>query len=320
VSRSAAQTGTGIAAAREDHKHDINSGTAVSISGRANATGVQPSVALSDHTHAVALGVQTFSSNGTLLTTTGVALIDTGAGGRQITLCNPALISAFEPIWLIHTAGSSTSISLVRFGSEKIDGTASTRFFSGVADHFGRFFLWTDGTDWYTGVLSQPDGTTTPTAATASAGTAGASVRAAAVDHQHQVSTAAPGVLGRANAAGSSASLARADHVHDAGDGVFDFLTSGTHALPDADFIAVDTSGGVCTITLPATPVVSGNCRSYSLKKVTTDTNKISIDPPGSEFVEGVSGVTLDLPNSTATTRPSWTLVYNSDDDAWWVF
>ncbi len=60
--------------------------------------------------------------------------------------------------------------------------------------------------------------------------------------------------------------------------------------------------------------------RIYAIKKKTTDTNKITLDPPGSVVIEGGTGGTnLDLPGSTGTTRPSWTIAYDGNDDVWWV-
>jgi len=54
----------------------------------------------------------------------------------------------------------------------------------------------------------------TPQAASAAAGSAGASTSASRADHVHQVSTGTPTDVGTANAAGAATSLARSDHVH----------------------------------------------------------------------------------------------------------
>lgn len=54
----------------------------------------------------------------------------------------------------------------------------------------------------------------TPSAVTASVGSAGSSALTSRYDHTHQVSTAAPVSVGTANSEGSASTLSRSDHVH----------------------------------------------------------------------------------------------------------
>jgi hypothetical protein len=315
VDKSAAAAGSSTHAARVDHKHDVSTATAASQSARANAEGTATTLARSDHAHALALTIQTRSTTGALNVGTGMLFIT--ANSLTINLPAPSSIAAFLPIF-VALAGTAVFATLHRNGSEKIDGVAGDLMIAGGTG--ATYLLWTDGTDWYTGPMVYTDRATTPQAANAVAGSPGGSSKPAAQDHSHQVGTDTPIGFGRANTDGASGFLARADHQHDSGDGTFDdSLVTGTHSLPDADFIVVDTSGGNVTINLPTSPVLTGTCRSYSLKKKTTDTNKITVHPLGTDLVEGVNA-NLDLPNSTATTRPSWTLVWDDNGAAWWVF
>lgn len=66
VTNSAAVTGTSVALARADHKHDVDSATGVTI-GATNAEGSSTSLALADHTHQVSNLNFTSEAIGTIL-------------------------------------------------------------------------------------------------------------------------------------------------------------------------------------------------------------------------------------------------------------
>jgi hypothetical protein len=315
VDKSTALAGSSTHAARVDHKHSISTASPANITGRANAEGSATSLARSDHAHALAATVQSISTNTTLATTTGVALIDTGAGGRTITLPDPATMAAFLPVLMIHSAGSSTSITLARHASESIDGGASNRIIISKTD--GRFWLWTDGTNWFTGLMFPTDTLTNPATLGATGVYPGGSSYPSPADHVHNVSVGTPVGFARANAIGSSSALAAADHQHDAGDVTINYATSATTALGEEDFLNVDTSGGNVSITLPNSPS-SGQGRKWTLYKTTTDSNKITISPPGAQNVQGANAA-FDLPGSTGSGHPSWTLLYDTNNDEWWV-
>lgn len=90
---------------------------------------------------------------------------------------------------------------------------------------------------------------------------------------------------------------------------------TGTGNLLDTDeSVLVDSSGGAVSLTLP-TPASS---MSFTLKKVTTDANTITLVRAGTETIEGASS-DLALPGSDATDLPAWSLIYDQPNDAWWV-
>jgi hypothetical protein len=78
------------------------------------------------------------------------------------------------------------------------------------------------------------------------------------------------------------------------------------------EFIRVDTSGANRTLTLPD-PATKGK---FVIKKMTTDTNTISLARFAAENIEGTAATYL-LPGSAGTGRPAWTVW--SDGTDWWV-
>lgn len=82
----------------------------------------------------------------------------------------------------------------------------------------------------------------------------------------------------------------------------------------DDEWLLVDTSGGNASIALPQ----PASSQSFRLKKTTTDTNTITLTRVGTETIEGAaSGHTLT--GSGGTDLPSYALVYDQPNNAWWV-
>lgn len=125
--------------------------SAVSISGRSgNAAGVSSAHARADHKHAIALAVTNASSSPhALATDTGVLLVDTSTIQIDVQLPDPATVTALLPVLIVDAANNAAAkeIHLLRAAAEKVDGVAATRV---LAVSGGRWWLWTDGVDWYT--------------------------------------------------------------------------------------------------------------------------------------------------------------------------
>ncbi len=125
--------------------------SAVSISGRSgNAAGVSSAHARADHMHAIALAVTNASSSPhALATDTGVLLVDTSTIQIDVQLPDPATVTALLPVLIVDAANNAAAkeIHLLRAAAEKVDGVAATRV---LAVSGGRWWLWTDGVDWYT--------------------------------------------------------------------------------------------------------------------------------------------------------------------------
>lgn len=124
--------------------------SAQAINARApNSEGTSPSLPRADHNHEVALVVTPASSSPHVLAaTTGVLLVDTTAD-MDVQLPAPGTVSGLLPVLIVDATNNAAGkpIDLVRFGAEKIDGIAATKT---LAVNGGRWWLWTDGTDWYT--------------------------------------------------------------------------------------------------------------------------------------------------------------------------
>lgn len=123
--------------------------------------------------------------------------------------------------------------------------------------------------------------------------------------------------IARANSEGVSADAARVDHVHDGGVVAI--------SVKLADFTLTRTDE-VVLISTGAGPVVCGpdgatitSPRSWLLKKISSDTDTITIQPPTGHSVEGGAiNAPYVLPGSAATDLPAWTLVYQGGT-SWWV-
>jgi hypothetical protein len=323
VTKAAASAGASSNVARQDHKHDVSTAAPVaSLNAKANAEGSATSLARSDHTHRLALAIVAVNGGVTLGATDGVLVVDTSVV-RNIQLPSPAGLSGQLPVLIIDKDGTSTSAGIVLLlaGSEKIDNSSSNRT---LAYSFGRWWLFTNGTDWFTAEMGSTLSTpVTPSGLEAGVSSAiGSFHTPARGDHTHAVPTTAPADFPnstRLSIEGNSANFARSDHEHDYANAIYNTITA-SGALGDHDITLVDTSGGAVVLTLPSAPGYGIGMRLYVIKKITTDANKITLDPPGSEVIEGgAGGANFDLPNSTASTRPSWTLAFNADDNLWWI-
>lgn len=76
--------------------------------------------------------------------------------------------------------------------------------------------------------------------------------------------------------------------------------------------IAVDTGGGVISVTLPS----ASAGRAFLVQKTTTDANKITLVRAGSESIMGTAA-NYDLPGSTFANRLAWYVW--CDGTNWWV-
>jgi len=223
VTKAAAVVGTGLRAAREDHKHDVLTDSAAAIAGRAaSAEGTSSALARADHLHQISLAVTVASATPhTLAAETCVLVVDTSVS-IDVQLPAPSNVAALIPVLIIDRENNASlkPISLLRAAAEAIDGVAATK----VLDvDGGRWWLWTDGTNWFTSACSVPPSAAVPLAA---AGT---------------------------GAIGTAAPYARADHVHPA---VATIATeSGTArnvAAADAGKVIRCTAATTVTITVPA--------------------------------------------------------------------
>jgi hypothetical protein len=231
VTKSAAATGIGTAAARSDHKHDVSTAAPAAIGlaaapGEGSATtlarsdhthqantapvavtkasaavGVSGEPARADHKHDVstaapaAIGVATAASEGVATT---LARSDhthqANTAPVAVTKATAAIGTSGEPARADHKHDVSTaSPSTTGVGTASAEGTATT--------------------------LARSDHThqanTAPVNVTKAAAAIGTSGQPARADHKHDVSTAAPSQgIGGGNSEGSASTLARSDHSH----------------------------------------------------------------------------------------------------------
>lgn len=120
--------------------------------------------------------------------------------------------------------------------------------------------------------------------------------------------TGTPADLGRSASRGVGTTAARADHVHD-GSRVTEATMTASGALPDADVVYIDTSSGPIDVQLPS--VVTGEPMFSALKKISTDTNEITLLIADDEEIEGVAADFV-LYDSDSDEMPSWTLIRNA--------
>lgn len=93
-----------------------------------------------------AANVVTVSSNHTVLSTEYIILLDSSGGVFNLTLPNPNTVQMF--IIKCSTGSCQTNpVTIVRNGSEQIDGTAASKVFS---VNFGSWMFVSNGTNWFT--------------------------------------------------------------------------------------------------------------------------------------------------------------------------
>jgi hypothetical protein len=175
VTKSSAIVGVSSFAARSDHKHDISTTTASSLSvGGNNAEGSSTSLARADHLHAL----PSFGTTaGTFCQGNDSRLSDdrTASGLRTAT----TIVS-------INTAAAPVS-------GQVLSATSNT------------------SAEWTTPLTLTNVAPANITKSTALVGTATSVARA---DHKHDITTAVPSNIGTTNQEGVSTALARADHIH----------------------------------------------------------------------------------------------------------
>lgn len=121
--------------------------------------------------------------------------------------------------------------------------------------------------------------------------------------------------VGRANNDGASGQVARVDHVHDGGV-MYPVRKTASFSIAATEGVClVDTSAGDVEITLPAVAQ-----RRFSVKKITTDSNRIILAPNGSDGIEGRSRKYM-LPGSDLRERGEWDVYGSTQASAtgWWV-
>lgn len=124
------------------------------------------------------------------------------------------------------------------------------------------------------------------------------------------LTSSAPANGARTAAAGAATTAAKADHAHDSGAVVggstIAFANTTPVSLPDQDVIYADTTTSAGVFALPA----GSTYRRWEIWKINAGANKITLDPAGSETIQGGSaGANFDLPDSTSTNYPSWTVI-----------
>jgi len=179
VTKSPAVLGVGTAAARDDHKHDISTAAAISIT-NTNTEGTATTLARSDHTHALAGAV---------------------GGNLSGTLPNPTVTGFTIP-------GQVQGAVLYFNGTNWVTLNPGTDGYVLTTHSTGNNPAWT----------SLPSGialaVVAPLDVDKTAASIGVSARAAHEDHKHDISTASAVSVGATNAEGVATSLARSDHTH----------------------------------------------------------------------------------------------------------
>jgi len=244
VTKATASAGSVAEASRRDHKHDITTAAASSLSvGGSNAEGSGTSLARSDHTHSLpAFG----SSSGTFCQGNDARLSDARTPASHATS---------------HKSGGGDAIKLDELAAPTdittLDASTSAHGLAPKLPNNNAKYL--DGT----GAWTTPAGITAPLSGTApvnvtkAAASAGVAAEASRQDHKHDITTAVPVNTGTANAEGTSTSLARADHVH----GGASVLQS---AMAEKSTDATTTSASfVDLLTVTITTIASTVCKIY---------------------------------------------------------
>lgn len=126
------------------------------IAGRVSGAGAGSARAREDHTHAVALGAtRAVAVDSSLDAGDGVVLVTTTVS-VNLGLVDPALISGLMPQLIIDVSNNARAkpITLVRFGGAgNIDGVAANKV---LDKNGGRWWLWTDGTNYFTAECAPP--------------------------------------------------------------------------------------------------------------------------------------------------------------------
>jgi acyl-coenzyme A thioesterase PaaI-like protein len=243
-------------AARADHKHDITTAAAVSITSATNAEGSATTLARSDHTHA-----HGNLSGGSLhadVIAAGASGFMTGADKTKLDGIAPGAtatpLSATPPVDVTKTAAAvgvstdaaradhkhdiTTAAAVSITSATNAEGTATTLARSDhthahgslsggslhadvIASGASGFMTGADKTKLdgiASGATNTPLASSAPVDVTKAAAAVGVSTTAARADHKHDISTATVvAITDSTNAEGTATSLARSDHTHSHG-------------------------------------------------------------------------------------------------------
>lgn len=261
---------------------------------------------------------QLVSASATLPDTNTIIEVDLDAGAAA-TLTLPVPTSGRMYLVRKISGGSTKTITVApHTGTVEVDDVAGSRLLPGSnyfvdaassGQPYAAWFVWSDGTNWRTMFASQavihtwgqsgaPDNTTHSVAVGYTPGST-----------WHNGETP-----GRLYIQGGSDTGDAYWHRVDGVDPI-SFAPSGT--LPSRDTQAfVDTTGGVSSVTLPD-PTGSNTGRQFSITKINTGTNKITLVRAGSEKINTVAA-SYDLPGSELGALGRWHV--SSDGTDWWVF
>lgn len=193
---------------------------------------------------------------------------------------------------IVKTTTDTNKITLVRSGTEKINGVAASfdlpNSANGAADN--AWIVISDGTDWF--------------------------VRACPI---HVLSSSTPAALGTA-AVGTALTYAHGDHVHANSFNKpyrTDSTTTPTVTSADAAGIVRLSSASNIAITLDATTLVAGF--HVRIIKSNSGTNTITAVGTGSSKVYVLDGspsaaTAVNLMNDTSTLRPHWDIISDGSD------
>ncbi len=184
ITKSAASAGVSTEAARQDHKHNISTASAVSLTTTSvNSEGTATSLARSDHTHAI--------SSDVVITQTPD---NSNAAGNS---------GSFAKADHIHNIPTGIAADL----------NANSVSAIGAAALFAR--------SNHTHAIASGVPSNQTIAASVSAGTSANFARA---DHIHTFTTGTPSTISTANSEGVATSFARSDHIHSHGNQLGDLL------------------------------------------------------------------------------------------------
>jgi hypothetical protein len=246
VTKAASSAGVGVAASRDDHKHDIATGIPSSV-GAANAEGASSSLARADHIHDH--GALTGGNRHALVVPSGAAGFMSGSDKQKLDGIAPGAtntpLSSGTPVNVDKSAAAPGTDSAASRRDHKHDVTTGVPSDVGSAnaegvgsalaraDHVHNHANQGGGAlhslavpSGAAGFMSGADKqkldnsgiltSSAPVNVTKAAAAVGVSGEAARQDHKHDITTAIAGSIqiGDAAAEGSASSLSRSDHVH----------------------------------------------------------------------------------------------------------
>lgn len=289
VNKSAAAVGTSSLAAREDHKHDINTAVVGSIAiGDVAIEGTATTLARSDHTHALPtpaapVNVDKSAASTGVATTTARADhkhdVSTAAPGASINAGDTSVqgtattLARSDHQHAVSTAAVGNLVAVDASAASAGTGTTLPR-----ADHKHQVST------------AAPTVTVKSEVAAASTGTAATVLR---TDAQLQAATATAVSIDVANSQGASSSLSRADHVHAHGNQTVTTL----HALATAG--ALPSSTGSAGFISGTDQYKLNNLPEYAVKHQLITSSVAAKQsytiPIGNYFLDASTETTLEV-------------------------